>query len=151
MTRMGEMKERMLRGELYIADDPDLGADNARAQVLLDRYNATLDGEHAERDRLLRELLGEVGEGVVVKPSFRCDYGTYIAIGAGTFVNYDCVMLDVAPIAIGAACSSPRACSSSRRPTLSTRAAPAPDGSRGRRSSFTTTSGSAGASSSAPA
>jgi maltose O-acetyltransferase len=101
---MGEMKERMLRGELYVADDPELVADNARAQELLDRYNATRNGEQAERDRLLRELLGGVGEGVVVKPSFRCDYGTYITIGARTFVNYDCVMLDVAPIAIGTAC-----------------------------------------------
>jgi len=101
---MGEMKERMLRGEHYIADDPDLVADNARAQELLDRYNATLDSEQDERDRVLRELLGAVGEGVVVKPSLRCDYGIHITIGAGTFVNYDCVMLDVAPIAIGAAC-----------------------------------------------
>ena len=101
---MGDMKDRMLRGELYIADDPDLVADNARAQELLDRYNATRDGERDERDRLLRELLGGVGEGVVVEPSFRCDYGSYITIGARTFVNYDCVMLDVAPIAIGEAC-----------------------------------------------
>ncbi len=98
------MKDRMLRGELYIADDPDLIADNARAQELLDRYNLTRNGEQDERDRLLRELLGSVGDGVVVKPAFRCDYGTSISIGAGTFVNYDAVMLDVAPIAIGAAC-----------------------------------------------
>ncbi len=101
---MGEMKDRMLRGELYVADDPDLIADNARAQTLLDRYNATREGQHAERDRLLRELLGGVGERVVVKPSFRCDYGIHITIGAGTFVNYDCVILDVAPIAIGETC-----------------------------------------------
>jgi maltose O-acetyltransferase len=98
------MKDRMLRGELYIADDPELGADHARAQELLDRFNATKHGEEAERDRLVRELLGAVGEGVVVKPTLRCDYGTPITIGAGTFVNYDCVMLDPAPIAIGSYC-----------------------------------------------
>jgi maltose O-acetyltransferase len=45
-----------------------------------------------------------VGDGVVVMPTLRCDYGTPITIGAGTFVNYDSVMLDVAPITIGAAC-----------------------------------------------
>jgi maltose O-acetyltransferase len=104
MRGMGEMKDRMLRGELYVADDPELIADNARARELLDRYNATRDGEQAERDRVLRELLGGVGEGVVVKPSFRCDYGIRITIGARTFVNYDCVMLDVAAISIGATC-----------------------------------------------
>ena len=101
---MGAMKERMMRGELYVADDPDLAADHARAQRILDRYNATGHDEQAERDALLRELLGSVGEGVVVKPAFRCDYGTYVSIGDGSFLNYDCVMLDIAPIAIGARC-----------------------------------------------
>jgi maltose O-acetyltransferase len=94
----------MLRGELYVADDPELTAGHARAQEILERFNATRHDEQGERDRLLRELLGSAGEGVVVKPAFRCDYGTPITIGAGTFVNYDCVMLDVAPISIGAAC-----------------------------------------------
>jgi maltose O-acetyltransferase len=98
------MKQRMLRGELYRFDDPELAADYARAQELLGRYNATCHGEQDLRGSLLRELLGEVGEGVVVRPSFRCDYGSHIAIGTRTFVNYDCVMLDVAPIRIGAAC-----------------------------------------------
>jgi maltose O-acetyltransferase len=100
---MPTMKERMLRGELYITD-AELNADQARAQELLERYNATRHADQDERDRLLRSLLGGVGEGVVIRPTFRCDYGTYITIGAGTFVNYDCVMLDVAPIRIGAAC-----------------------------------------------
>ena len=101
---MSEMKQRMLRGELYMFDDPELAADLARAQDLLERYNATRHGDRALRDRLLRELLGEVGDGVVIRPPFRCDYGSHITIGAGTFVNFDCVMLDVAPIRIGAAC-----------------------------------------------
>jgi maltose O-acetyltransferase len=94
----------MLGGELYRADDPELAADRARAQELLERYNATSHSEPGERERLLRELLGNVGDGVVVNPPFRCDYGRYIEIGPRTFVNYDCVMLDVARIKIGAAC-----------------------------------------------
>ena len=98
------MKERMLRGELYVFDDPELAADYAHAQELLERYNASRHAEQALRDSLLRELLAEVGDGVVVRPPFRCDYGSYLSIGAGTFVNYDCVMLDVAPIRIGSAC-----------------------------------------------
>jgi maltose O-acetyltransferase len=101
---MSEMKERMLRGELYRADDPELRADYGRAQALLERYNATRDDERELRTEILHALLGEIGDGVVIKPTFRCDYGSYISIGAGTFVNYDCVFLDVAPIRIGAAC-----------------------------------------------
>jgi maltose O-acetyltransferase len=101
---MGLMKDRMLAGELYIADDEDLAADFARAQDLLARYNATAHAEQDERDRILVELLGDVGDGVVIRPPFRCEYGTRVTIGAGTFANYDLLMLDVAPITIGSAC-----------------------------------------------
>jgi maltose O-acetyltransferase len=101
---MSEMKRRMLAGELYLADDPELAAESARAQKLQERFNATRHDEQVLRDSLLRELLGDVGEGVVVRPPFFCDYGSHISIGARTFANYDCVMLDVAPSRIGAAC-----------------------------------------------
>jgi maltose O-acetyltransferase len=98
------MKDRMLRGELYIADDEDLAADFARAQDLIARYNSTVHAEQEERDAILRILLGTMGDGVHIRPPFRCEYGTPITIGAGTFINYDCLMLDVAPITIGSAC-----------------------------------------------
>jgi maltose O-acetyltransferase len=101
---MGEMKTRMLRGDLYIADDPDLAADFARAQALTDRYNRTLHPEQGARDEILRELLAYVGEGVEVRAPFRIEYGTRVSIGSRTFLNYDCLMLDVAPITIGEAC-----------------------------------------------
>lgn len=98
------MRDRMLAGELYVYGDAELQAATARAQALLERYNATRHEQRAERDRLLRELFASVGEGVVVQPPLRCDYGTQVSIGAHTFINFDCVMLDGAPIAIGAYC-----------------------------------------------
>jgi maltose O-acetyltransferase len=101
---MSSMKQRMLAGELYLADDPELVADRSRARGLLALYNGTRGVEDDERARLLSDLLGEVGDDVVVMPTFRCDYGYNISVGARTFVNYDCVMLDVVPIRIGAAC-----------------------------------------------
>jgi maltose O-acetyltransferase len=98
---MGEMRERMLRGELYIADDADNEAEFARAQELLASFNGSLPGE--QRDGLLRRLLRHVGQGVFVRPPFFCEYGA-ISIGDRTFVNVDTVMLDVMPITIGTAC-----------------------------------------------
>jgi maltose O-acetyltransferase len=100
---MGEMRERMLRGELYIAEDAENEAIYARVQDLLARYNASAPRAQDERDALLREMLDHVGEGVVVRQRFFCEYGA-VSIGDGTFVNVDAVMLDVAPITIGAAC-----------------------------------------------
>jgi len=95
------MRERMLAGELYLADDPVLAEEQARAARLLDRFNQTGVDDGAERHGLLAELLGELGEGSEIKPPLRCDYGYRIRVGARTFVNYGLVALDVASIAIG--------------------------------------------------
>jgi maltose O-acetyltransferase len=98
---MTDMRERMRRGELYVFGDPEVQAAYRRGQELRERYNA---GRHDERDGLLRELLGAVGEGVFVLPPFHFDYGRHVTIGDRTFINFGCVMLDGAPIAIGADC-----------------------------------------------
>jgi maltose O-acetyltransferase len=94
------MLERMLAGELYLADDPVLAEEQTRAARLLDRFNQT-GVDRAERHDLLLELLGQLGEGSEIKPPLRCDYGNRIRVGARTFVNYGLVALDVASIAIG--------------------------------------------------
>ena len=101
---MGEMKERMLRGDLYIAEDEDLAADFTRAQEILERYNRSAFAEQDLRDRLLHELLAECGDGVHIRPPFHLEYGTRVSIGAGTFFNYDCLMLDVAAVTVGTDC-----------------------------------------------
>lgn len=98
------MKARMLRGELYLSIGDEIAAEQARTAQLLEQYNSAGHAEHELRADVLRELLGEVGDGVIVRPPFYCDYGSHISIGAGTFVNFGCVMLDVAPIRIGAHC-----------------------------------------------
>ena len=95
------MRERMLAGELYLAEDPALAEEQARAARLLDRFNQTGVDDGAERHGLLLELLGQFGEGSEIKPPLRCDYGYRIRVGARTFVNYGLVALDVASIAIG--------------------------------------------------
>jgi len=97
------MRDRMLRGELYIADDAENEATFARVQELIGRFNAAPPSAWEQRDALLRETLDHVGEGVVVRPPFFCEYGA-VRIGDGTFVNVGAVILDVAPVTIGAAC-----------------------------------------------
>jgi maltose O-acetyltransferase len=91
----------MLAGELYLASDPELAADHLRAQAILTRFNASRADEDPLRLELLEELFGHFGEGAVVKPNLRCDYGYNISIGARTFINYDSVLLDCNRITIG--------------------------------------------------
>jgi maltose O-acetyltransferase len=94
-------RDKMLRGELYDPYDPDLTAARLRARQLVARYNASDPADAGGRAALLRELLGRWGEHAVIEPPFACDYGTHISLGERVFVNFNAVMLDPAPIAIG--------------------------------------------------
>jgi maltose O-acetyltransferase len=94
-------RERMLAGDLYVADDAELAAENLWALRLIRVFNASDPGEPETRRALLEELLGSVGEGTVILPPLHCDYGSRVHVGARTFVNVGAVFLDVAPITIG--------------------------------------------------
>ena len=95
------MRERMLAGDLYIADDPEIAAAQGRAQSLTHRYNLTDPTDGPARRALLTELLGAFGPDSELRAPFACDYGTYTSIGARTFANFGLICLDVAPITIG--------------------------------------------------
>ena len=95
------MRERMLAGDLYIADDPEIAEQLAAAQDLMAAYNATTARQGPLRRHLLESLLGSVGEGTEIRPPLYVDYGSYITVGARTFANYGLVALDVAAITIG--------------------------------------------------
>ncbi|MGE0724131.1 MAG: sugar O-acetyltransferase [Alphaproteobacteria bacterium] len=97
-------KEKMLAGALYRADASEIAADGLRAARLLRAYNATEPGDSGGRRALLEELFGAVGEDAIVRPPFHCDLGYNIRIGARTFLNFGCVILDVVPVTIGAQC-----------------------------------------------
>lgn len=103
-TRMEDtrtQREHMLAGDPYFASDPELVALNRRAIVLCEQYNRTSANAPAERTRILRELLGRLGDDVDIRSPFHCDYGSQIEIGARTFANFGLVALDVARIVIG--------------------------------------------------
>ena len=96
------MHERMLAGDLYLADDPEIGAAGLRALEFTAAYNATAPSDRAARRALLEEHLGSVGEDVELRPPIKVDYGTRLHVGARTFANFGLVALDVAEIRIGA-------------------------------------------------
>jgi maltose O-acetyltransferase len=100
-TDTRSQRERMLAGDLYVADDPQLAAESRRAAMLMQQFNASDPADPPTRRALLSELLGSFGEGTEIRPPLYCDYGYQIHIGARTFINYGAVLLDVAAIIIG--------------------------------------------------
>lgn len=94
-------REKMVAGELYRSADPELVALRLRARRLTREFNASSEADPDLRRALLSELFGRVGPRVEIEPDFRCDYGFNIAAGDNLFMNFGCVILDVAPVTLG--------------------------------------------------
>lgn len=95
-------KQKMLAGEAYDPGDPELQAEHTAAKHWMARFNAAFAASPAERHALLSERLEAVGRGAVVRAPFHVDYGSNIALGDGVFLNFNCVILDVCRVVIGA-------------------------------------------------
>ncbi len=94
-------RQKMISGLPYNPGDPELQADQTAAKQWMARYNAAMAASPAERRDLLRQRMGEVGEGAIIRPPFHCDYGYNIRLGRGVFMNFNCVVLDICEVEIG--------------------------------------------------
>ncbi|MDR6214920.1 sugar O-acetyltransferase [Paracidovorax wautersii] len=101
MTSLDTQFAHMRTGQMYNDLTPELLAARERAVLLTNEYNASFSQPAAEREALLRRLLGSVGTRVHFEPTFRCEFGSNIHIGDRFYANFDCVMLDGGGIHIG--------------------------------------------------
>jgi maltose O-acetyltransferase len=92
-------KEKMLAGENYNCLDPDLEAIRQKAKELLRRYNRT--EAMPERQTILQQLVGHIGQDSIIEPPFFCAYGNNIYIGEHVFLNVLCTILDCNEVHIG--------------------------------------------------
>ena len=97
-------KEKMIRGELYLAGDETLVADRKRARRLTERFNRLGIDELEERNEILSALLGSTKGSYYIEPNFKCDYGYNIHVGDRFYANFDCIFLDICPITFGDDC-----------------------------------------------
>ena len=93
--------ERMRRGEPYTFLDPEILASLRHARKACARLNACTSLSGEDYRKALTELIPGVPESVKISPPFRCEHGNGIRIGAGSFINYGCVVFDQAPVVIG--------------------------------------------------
>lgn len=94
-------REKMLAGEFYKANDPELVNLRDRARDLCARFNAVPHSDPDRRHQLLDELLGSVNPSLWIEPPFFCDYGLHITVGQDVFFNFNCVILDGGAVTLG--------------------------------------------------
>lgn len=94
-------KEKMLTGEPYKANAPELLAERQKAKELIFSFNNLPPSEVDKRKEILQQLLGKTGDSYYFEPPFRCDYGYNIEIGENFYSNYNLTILDCATVIIG--------------------------------------------------
>lgn len=92
--------EKMKHGIMADVTDPEIQEALRKAKVAMCRFNM-LSIYSPDYEEAMADLLPGLAPGVKVNPPFYCDYGVNITVGEGSFINFNCVFLDGAPITIG--------------------------------------------------
>ena len=95
--------EKMMSGQLYDANYNDqlLPLLEATSEKCWEYNHLLRPSQVAEREALLRGLLGKTGKRFKINQPFYCDYGFNIEIGEDFFANFNLVILDEAKVKIG--------------------------------------------------
>lgn len=94
--------EKAQAGYLYDANyDDTLITARLKAADLCFEFNHCKPSDTAKRQAILQALFGEIREDAVITPPFYCDYGVNVRLGRYFYSNYNCTLLDAAPITFG--------------------------------------------------
>ena len=87
---------------VYISDEAVM-AEQRQCRAILQRLNFMDRADFDGISKTVNELI-DAGEGAFINPPFYCDYGKHIHVGKNFFANYNCTIIDVAPVTIGDYC-----------------------------------------------
>ncbi|MEK4663083.1 sugar O-acetyltransferase [Priestia sp. FSL H7-0729] len=94
-------EERISKGILFSPSDPGLKTIKRRAHNLSQRYSQTFEEQTEERNEILQQLLGQIGEGGFIQGPIFFHYGVHTRIGDYFFGNYNLTIQDDAQVTIG--------------------------------------------------
>lgn len=93
-------KMKMLSGDFY-TDDPELVYERNKAREWVKIYNTSNPTDSNLRTEILTKLFKKIGTDAYIEPPFTCDYGSQIEWGKNSYANFNCLILDSAPVKIG--------------------------------------------------
>lgn len=96
------MKERLHTGELYLPDDEEIVKEQTVCLERLYDYNMTRPSQQEKRERLLKEMFAEIGEGCCIEPPFHANFGgAHCHFGKYVYANFNLTMVDDTHIYVG--------------------------------------------------
>lgn len=101
MNGCKELQAALRRGEWVYGFSPEVSGELLRVKDMCHRFNAMLPSETSSRDAILCDILGSMGEGVLIHSPFYCDFGSNIHLGSHVTANYGLTILDEAEVYVG--------------------------------------------------
>ncbi|MFA9397590.1 MAG: maltose acetyltransferase domain-containing protein [Clostridiaceae bacterium] len=95
------IREKMINGMLYLDMGEGLEEERNNCKEILYDYNHTRPGEEIKRNKLLKELLGDMGEDIWIEPPVHMAYGKNVHIGNHFYANFNFVIVDDIDVYIG--------------------------------------------------
>lgn len=97
--------EKLRAGLLFAPGDPELKAIKLRTHKLNLDYNQTYEDETEKRTAILKEILGDMGEGCFFQGPITFHYGKHTHVGKNGFFNFNLTVQDDAEVTIGDNCN----------------------------------------------
>lgn len=95
------IREKMKKGMLYVDIGEGLDEERERCKELLYDYNHTHPSEKTKRKDILKELLGDMGDGIWIEHPVNMAYGKNVHIGNYFYANFNLVIVDDIDVYIG--------------------------------------------------
>ena len=97
-----DIKEKQHSGELYLPMDPDILKEQLVFLDSLKQYNDIPHVQLKEREKKLKEMLAEVGDGCYIESPFFSNFGgRHVHLGEGVYANFNLTLVDDTHIYIG--------------------------------------------------
>lgn len=94
--------KKMISGRLYNPENDDIIKKHKAGLINCDRYNKISVKQNRAKKKALEKLIpSSKNNNLTIFSPFYCEYGININVGKNTFINYNCVFLDVSLINIG--------------------------------------------------
>ena len=96
------MKEKIHTGELYLPNDPEILSEQQQYLEKLYDFNFTRPTETEKRQKMLKEMFAEIGEGCYIEPPFHANFGgKNVHFGKGVYANFNLTLVDDTHIYVG--------------------------------------------------
>lgn len=97
-----DIKEKQHSGELYLPMDPDILKEQLVFLDSLKQYNDIPHVQLKEREKKLKEMLAEVGDGCYIESPFFSNFGgRHVHLGKDVYANFNLTLVDDTHIYIG--------------------------------------------------